>query len=136
MKLEAINNCVGCAVIMKGETVDCTSHDGKFFIGEAEISSHTIFAYFKVVEGNLKMSYSDFEYILCNNVFKMALLSPGEYSGIRHLIIHNPTFGCHDDLVIMITVNRDEDVIRVSYPDEQRIFASYEDALDYIRNKK
>jgi hypothetical protein len=123
---------------MKGETVDCdcTSHDGKLFIGNTEISSHTIFAYFKVIDGDLKMSYNDFEYVLCNHVFRMALLSPGEYAGVRHLIIHNPVFGLVDDLIIMITVNKTENTIRVSYPDEQRVFTSYEDAIDYIRNKK
>lgn len=125
--------------IDREEEVCIIENNGSFDLYGEKIRRETVFAHFahfRTIDGELKMTYSDFEYVLCNHVFRMALLSPGEYSGIRHLIIHNPTFGCHDDLVIMIAVNRDQNIIRVSYPDEQRVFSSYEDALDYIRSKK
>ena len=73
------------------------------------------------------MTYSDFEYILCNMVFSMAVLFPNEYSGIRHLIIQDI-----DGCVIMITVNKLGDNIRISFPGIQKECTSYEDALDKI----
>lgn len=84
--------------------------------------------YVKTVEGREKMRYSDFEYILCNYVFRDAILFPNKYSGVHHLVIQ----GCFDS-VIMITINRNETVIRVSYDDAQYIYSSYEEALDEIK---
>ena len=37
---------------------------------------------------------------------------------------------------IMITVNKEEDVIRVSFDDTQEKYSSYEEALDGIKNHK
>lgn len=84
------------------------------------------FYLFKVTEGDDKMTYSDFDYILCNRVFTMAVLFPNEYCGVRHLVIQNY------DYLIMIAINKEEDVIRVSFPNIQMVFKSYEEALDRI----
>ena len=74
------------------------------------------------MEINKKMSYSEFEWMLCNRVFTMAVFSPFEYSGITSLIIQD-----WGHIVIMITCNR-EGKIRVSYPDAQVFYDSYDAA--------
>lgn len=117
--------------ITEGEVVDYTVREKKFIIRDAAIPPTTFFNHFKVIEGKDKMSYSDFEYILCNYVFGMALLFPEEYNGIRNLIIQD-----WNGKVIMITVNANEDVIRVSFDDIQEKYSSYEEALDGIKNHK
>lgn len=93
----------------------------------ANITRQWFFYLFKVIGGNDIMAYSDFEYILCNMAFPMAVLFPNEYSGIRHLIIQDI-----DGCVIMITVNKLGDNIRISFPGIQKECKSYEDALDKI----
>lgn len=115
----------------EGEVVDYTVREKKFVIGDAKIPPTTFFNHFKVIEGNDGMTYNDFEYVLCNYVFGSAVLFPDEYNGIRHLIIQDMFKG-----IIMITVNKEEDVIRVSFDDKQEKYSSYEDALDGIRNHK
>jgi hypothetical protein len=89
----------------------------------------TFFNYFKVIEGNDRMTYSNFEYILCNYVFGSAVLWGDEYNGIRHLVIQDMFKG-----IIMIAVNKGEDVIRVSFDDKQEKYTTYEEALDGIKN--
>ena len=76
----------------------------------------------------MKTNYSDFEYILCNRVFPMAVLSPFEYSGVRSLIIQD-----WSHKVIMITSNKEENIIRVSYEDTQEIYENYDDAIAGIK---
>lgn len=118
-------------VVEEGEVVDYTVKDKKFVIRDAEINPATFFNHFKVVEGKDKMTYSDFEYILCNYVFGMAVLFPEEYNGVHNLIIQD-----WNGKVIMITVSKNEDVIRVSFDDTQEKYTSYEEALDGIKNHK
>lgn len=105
-----------------GPEIKITTENGK----SAFVNRESFFYIFKVIEGDDKMTYSDFEYILCNRVFTMAVLFPNEYCGIRHLIIQNY------DYSIMININKEEDVIRVSFPNIQMVFKSYEEALDRI----
>ena len=121
----------GFFVIEEGEVVNYTVREKKFVISGVVMPPATFFNYFKVTEGFEKMSYSDFEYILCNYVFRTAVLFPNEYNGIRHLIIQDTFKG-----TVMITVNKSEDVIRVSFDDRQEKYSSYEEALDGIRNHK
>lgn len=120
----------GLFVIEEGEVIDYTVREKKFIIRDVAIPSHTFFNYFKVTKGFEKMAYSDFEYILCNCIFPMSVLFPEEYNGMRHLIIQNL---CN---AILITVNREETVIRISFDDMQEKYSSYEEALDGIKNHK
>jgi hypothetical protein len=113
----------------EGEVVDYTVRDKRFVIGDAEIPPTTFFNHFKVIEGKERMTYSDFEYILCNYVFGSAVLWGDEYNGIRHLVIQDMFKG-----IIMIAVNKGEDVIRVSFDDKQEKYTTYEEALDGIKN--
>ena len=119
----------GVLVVEEGEVIDYAVREKKFIIRDVSIHPAMFFNHFKVTEGLDKMSYSDFEYILCNYVFSMAVLFPEEYKGIRSLIIQD-----WNGKVIMITVNKNEDVIRVSFDDTQEKYSSYEEALDSIRN--
>lgn len=135
MKAICVKRTIKCAndvlIVEEGEVVDYTVRDKKFIIGNVALSPAFFFHSFKVIEGFEKMSYSDFEYILCNYVFAMALLFPEEYNGIRTLIIQD-----WNGNVIMIAVNANEDVIRVSFDDTQEKYSSYEEALDGIKNHK
>ena len=74
------------------------------------------------------MNYDDFEWTLCNRVFPMAVLSPFEYNGVHSLIIQD-----WGNTVIMITSNKEENIIRISYPEKQEIFQSYNEALESIK---
>ncbi len=121
----------GLFVVEEGEVVDYTVREKKFIIDDGALPAALFFNNFKVTEGFDKMSYSDFEYILCNYVFGMAVLFPNEYNGIRHLVIQDMFKG-----VIIITVNKEENIIRVSFDDKQEKYSSYEEALDGIRNHK
>ena len=117
--------------VEEGETVNYTIEDDRFIVKGVAIKHTAFFAHFKVTEGEDKMNYSDFEYILCNNVFTSAVLFPEEYSGVHHLIIQN-----WNHATVMITVNKEENIIRVSFEDRQEIYSTYEEALDGIRNHK
>lgn len=117
--------------VEEGEKVNYTVEDDRFIVKGIAIKRTAFFAHFKVTEGEDKMSYSDFEYILCNNVFTSAVLFPEEYSGVHHLIIQN-----WNHSTVMITVNKEENIIRVSFEDGQKIYSTYEEALDGIRNHK
>lgn len=75
------------------------------------------------------MNYSEFEWALCNRVFTMAVLSPFEYNGVHTLIIQD-----WDNSVIMITSNKEENVIRVSYDNCQEVYGSYDEAITGIKN--
>ena len=120
---------IGLFVVDEGEVVDYTVREKKFVIDDVMVPPATFFNHFKVTEGNDRMIYSDFEYILCNYVFGSAVLFPNEYNGIRHLIIQDMFKG-----IIMIAVNKGENVIRVSFDDKQEKYTTYEDALDGIKN--
>lgn len=120
----------GVIIFESGDLIDYVRKGSRFVFENIELPSEQFFNYFKVVEGNDKMSYSDFEWILCNRIFTMSVLFPEEYNGIRHLIIQNLYNA------ILITINREETVIRVSFDDTQEKYASYEDALDGIKNHK
>lgn len=77
----------GIFVVEDGEVVDYTTDNNHFVVNGYVLDSVTFFAHFKVTEGNQKMCYSDFEYILCNHIFADSVLFPNEYSGVHHLII-------------------------------------------------
>ena len=74
------------------------------------------------------MNYEEFEWTLCNRVFTMAVLNPFDYNGVHSLVIQD-----WNNSVIMVTSNRVANVIRVSYPDSQEIFKSYDEALEGIK---
>ena len=117
--------------IEAGEVVDYTVKGKRFIVHGIAMAPNVFFNYFKVTEGMDKMTYSDFEYILCNYVFTMAVLFPNEYDGQYHLVIQDAWKG-----TIMITANERENTIRVSFADKQVVYSTYEDALDDIRNHK
>ena len=123
-----VNNGDSFSIVMEGDIVDYTVNNGSFIINDTVLNSIAFFYHFKVTEGRDKMSYSDFEYILCNYIFITAVFFPNEYSGVRHLIIQNLTRS------ILITVNRTETAIRVSFENGQDTYSTYEEALDGIRN--
>lgn len=118
-------------VVEAGEIIDYTVNSMKFIINGVGLTPASFFNHFKVINGNEKLNYSDFEYILCNYVFPEAVLFPSEYSGIHHLIIQG--WGGN---TIMITVNKNENAIRVSFDDVQEKYTNYEDALSGIKNHK
>lgn len=126
-------NIIGIKV---GTEVDVTKEENSNYFDISfnghtiPIISHCFFWRFKVTEGNLKMHYSDFDYILTNYVFGSAVLFPNEYSGIRHLVIQD-----WHDYTVMITINKGEDAIRVSYPNCQAYYKSYEEAIEGIMIK-
>ena len=70
------------------------------------------------------MNYNDFEWNLKNSIFGESVFFTHEYDGVRHIIIQS-----YGPMVVMITINRSEDKIRVSLPNEQMIFDSYEEVL-------
>ena len=121
----------GITLFEEGAVVEYTVVERKFIISGAEMYPTTFFSHFKVIEGKERMSYSDFEYILCNYIFSSAVLFPNEYCGVRHLIIQDMFKG-----TIMITVNKGEDIIRVSFDDTQEKYSSYEEALDGIKKRR
>ena len=117
--------------VCEGEVVNYTVENGKFIINEdVALNPSAFFYHFKVAEGADKMTYSDFEYILCNYVFRSAVLFPEEYDGVHHLIIQNWSNS------ILITINKEETIIRVSFENGQEIYSTYEDALDGIKTHK
>ena len=97
-----------------------------YFNGHRIKCGDLFFIHFDVIEGDDKMNYSEFEHVLITEVFKTAVLFPNEYSGVRHMIIQDYGF------TIMITISKDEHAIRVSYPDKQEVYSSYEEALNGI----
>ena len=115
----------------EGDIVEYTARERKFIVMGVELYPTIFFNHFKVVEGKDRMTYSDFEYILCNYIFSSAVLFPNEYNGIRHLIIQDMFKG-----TIMITVNKEENIIRVSFDDTQEKYSSYEEALDGIKKRR
>lgn len=121
----------GLLVVDEGEVVHYTVREKKFIIDKVAISPALFFNHFKVTDGNDRMTYSNFEYILCNYIFGSAVLYGEEYNGIRHLVIQDMFKG-----IIMIAVNANEDVIRVSFDDMQEKYSSYEEALDGIKNHR
>lgn len=70
------------------------------------------------------MNYNDFEWNLKNSIFTDSVFFTHQYDGARHIIIQS-----YGPMVIMITINKSEDKIRVSLPNEQIIFDSYEEVL-------
>lgn len=76
------------------------------------------------------MTYSEFEWNLCNRAFPMAVFFPNEYCGIHNLVIQN-----WDHSVIMVTSNKEEDHIRVSFADCQEVYKNYDDAYKGIINQ-
>lgn len=119
----------GYFIVEEGDLVNYTVKNKKFIVNGYELTPAMFFNHFKVTDGEEKINYSEFEYILCNYIFTDAVLFPEEYSDIHHLIIQ-----ISKDNVIMITVNKNEDNIRVSFDDMQKKYTSYEDALDGIKN--
>ena len=117
--------------VEEGTVINYIVKDKRFIVKDVAILPTAFFAHFKVTEGKERMSYSDFEYILCNYIFTDAVLFPNEYSGVHHLIIQ----GC-GGATIMITVNKKENVIRVSFDDKQEKYSNYEAALEGIRSHK
>lgn len=120
-------------IIEAGEVVDYTVKDKKFIVRDIAIVPPAFFNNFKVTEGIDKMSYSDFEYILCNYVFTMAMFYPEDMgNGNRHLIIKDWDYRC-----IYISISEYESVIRVSFNHSNwELYESYEAVLEGIRNHK
>jgi len=131
MKAICVRRLFSGIIVENGEVVDYSVREKKFIVRDAVMHPTMFFNHFKVTEGYDKMSYSDFEYILCNYVFNMAVLFPEEYNGIHNLIIQD-----WNGKVIMISVNKNEDIIRVSFDNAQEKYSSYEEDLEGIRNHK
>lgn len=115
-------------VVEAGDVVNYTVKNRMFIVNDIIVAPTIFFNKFKVMEGSDKMKYSDFEYILCNYVFRDAVLFPEEYNGLHHLIIQG-----WGNTTIMISAESEEH-IRVSYPDCQKIYTDYESALEAIKN--
>lgn len=128
--IERVSAWVGSELIEIeiGDIVEYSAENFKFLVRGVKFVPTAFFAHFKVTEGDDRIGYSDFKYILCNYIFKNAVLYPNEYNGVRHLDIQEW------DYSIMITVNKEENDIRISYPDKQEHYESYEDALEGIRS--
>lgn len=77
------------------------------------------------------LNYSDFEWKLCNRVFTDAVFMSEEYSGVRHLIIQG-----WGGVTYMITIDKEEKNIRVSYPDCQEVYSSYGEAYEKIKTHR
>lgn len=120
-------------VIEEGEVVDYTVKDKRFIVRDIAIVPPAFFNHFKVTEGIDKMSYSDFEYILCNYVFTMAMFYPTDIgNGERDLIIKD-----WDGKRIDILINEKENSIFIAFNCRSwELYESYEDALECIRNHK
>lgn len=120
-------------VVREGEEVDVTiENDGKYFcVYGLRFYSHAFFYHFKTEDPNVRMSYSDFEYILCNYVYTMAMFRPEVLKdGERDLRIDNWN-GYH----IYIHCNEKANAIRVIFGyRDQRIYDGYEAALTGICN--
>lgn len=132
MKAKCIKNFIdrtenGMMFISVGHIVDYDEIDKEFIVNGISMTSTRFFLHFRVIDGNSKLNYSDFEYILCNHIFDCAVFFPSEYSGVHHLIIQN-----WNNSVIMITSNKYENTIRVSFGNSQTTYETYEDALDAI----
>lgn len=119
--------------IAKGDVVDYTVKDKKFIIYEDEFHPSIFFGHFKVTEGFDKMSYYNFEYVLCNYTFTMAVFYPQEIgNGKHHLIIKD-----WDDKRVYISADDGKSEIYVSFNHNNwELYHSYEDALEAIRNYK
>ena len=134
MKVICIHNLHDPLLIVEsGDVVDYTVKDKKFIIRGVAMSSTTFFNYFKVTEGIDKMSYSDFEYILCNYIYTMAMLYPTDMgNGERALVIKD-----WDNKRIDILINEKENSIFVAFNCRSwELYESYEDALEGIRSHR
>ena len=129
--IERVVNLNPFFIIEKGETIDASIENDKFFVNTIPISRTGFFNHFRVDNSEVKMTYSDFEYILCNCVFIIAMFYPQDMcNGERFLIIKD-----WDTRRIYISCNENEGIIRVSFNyNDWEQYTSYEDALDGIRN--
>lgn len=118
-------------IIEKDETADVSIENDKFLVNTIPVSRIVFLKHFKVDNSEVKMTYSDFEYILCNYVFTMAMFYPQDMcNGERFLIIKD-----WNTRRIYISCNENEGIIRVSFNhNDWDQYKSYEDALDGIRN--
>lgn len=120
-------------IVEDGEVVDYTVKDKKFIIHDIAMHPPAFFNHFKVTEGIDKMTYSDFEYILCNYVFTMAMFYPEDMGNEeRYIVIKD-----WDTKRIFITINEKVNAIRISFNHSGwELYTGYEAALEGIRNHK
>jgi hypothetical protein len=119
--------------ISKGDVVDYTVKNNEFIVHDDKLHASIFFGHFKVTNGIDKMSYYNFEYVLCNYVFDMAVLYPQEIdNGKHHLIIKD-----WDNKQVHISADDGKSEIYVSFNHSNwELYANYEDALEGIRNHK
>ena len=119
------------SIIEKGDTVDVSIENDKLFVNAIPISRIGFLRHFRADGSEIKMTYSDFEYILCNYVFTMAMFYPEKINDVEYFLIIKD-WGTKR---IYISCNENEGIIHVSFNHncwEQ--YKSYEDALDGISN--
>lgn len=117
-----------CIFVKEGEIIDYTVENDAVIIDNVKMRRALFFYHFKAIDSEEKMNYSDFEYILCNSIFTSAVLFPNEYNGVRHLVIQDWSRS------ILLTINKEETIIRVSFENGQEIYSTYEEAIDGIVN--
>lgn len=120
----------GALIISVGEIVEYTKKGDMFVIRGVLIPSNRFFGSFSPINNEDRMSRSDFIWVLINRIFTDAYISTSDYHGY-HMIINTQFHG-----IVMLTINEAEDEIRISFPDRQEKFGTFEDALEGIRNHK
>lgn len=121
----------GIFIVEEGEIVEYVRQkNGDFIIRDVTIPSIYFFNHFVATDSEVRMTYSDFNWILINRVFPDGCMVCDDYKG-HNAIIYPQWSG-----VIMLTVNSEETEIRVSFPDDQEKYSTYEEALNGIRNRK
>lgn len=116
--------------IEKGTIIDYTvNNSNKFIIKGEQVSPANFFVYFKVIDGDERLCYDDFEYILHKYIFKDGVMLLEQYVGARYINIQK-----QGKTVVKIDINKEENVIRISFSDKQEVYADYETALEGIRN--
>lgn len=121
-------------IVEKDETVDVSiDGDNVFTVNGIPMTRSGFFHHFKTDNPEVKMSYSDFEHILRNYVFTMALIYPEYISNGEHFLIIKDW--CNKR--IYISCNEKENSIRVSFNHGSwDQYTSYEDAMEDICNHK
>ena len=114
-------------MVDENEIIEYAVDTRGFIINDVKLTRPEFFYHFEVIQGEDQMCYADFEYILCNYIFTSAVLFPNEYSGVHHLVIHDWFES------ILITINKKENKIRVSFETGQEIYPSYEAAIAGIK---
>lgn len=133
-----IDNFIRRGVVVEaGDTVNVQikirENHMAFRIGDSNsfFKSWVFFAHFKTDCPEIKMTNSDFKYIIINYLFKMACFYNNDLGDGRYVMVGDDWTG----KVIMIYVEKTGET-RVYFSDTQENYSSLEAALEGIRNHK